>query len=117
MFNVKSMEKGLESILAALRPESEASGQQSDSGSGLGATRKFEVLEMFERGTKTSEDSGGIVKEHWDRLCFRLQDQIKLYALIKLCQIIYRHVRASCPVCAIVPEFEVKAGLAFFAGA
>jgi hypothetical protein len=71
-----SMEKGFESLLAALRPEPQASDQQGNSGARLGAARKFEgVLEMFERVIRKSDESTGVVKEYWDKLRFRLQGQ------------------------------------------
>jgi hypothetical protein len=81
IFDVKSlassMEKGFESLSAALRPESQASDQQGNSGARLGAARKFEeVLEMLERATRKSDESTGVVKEYWDELRFRLQGQL-----------------------------------------
>jgi hypothetical protein len=81
MLDVKSLEssveKGFESISAALRPESQASDQHGNSGARLGAARKFEeVLEMFERATRKSDESTGVVKEYWDKLRFRLQGQL-----------------------------------------
>jgi hypothetical protein len=67
MFYVKSlasiMEKPFESLSAALRPESQASDQQGNSVARLGAARKCEeVLEMFERATRKSDESTGVVK-------------------------------------------------------
>jgi hypothetical protein len=40
------------------------------------ARRFEEVLEMFERATKKSEDNTGLVKDYWDKLCSKLNVQL-----------------------------------------